>query len=128
MHALRNVPADLSDLRCDEAGAQQPPGPDRADARGGRRPFGTLGGLCRRNVFLPGVPGVRDRVPCGGELRRTVRARARRGGAERRFGLAAAKMVALVYAALAVHGPEPPEACRADHALIPGTRVATPDS
>ena len=40
--------------------------------------------LRRRNVLLPGLPGLHDGLPRRGELRRTVRTRPRRGGAHRR--------------------------------------------
>src|SRR6185503_17102872 len=55
MHALRHVPADVPDLRRDEDGAQQSAWTHCVNAGDRGRAIGRDGGICGRDVFLPGL-------------------------------------------------------------------------
>ena len=78
VHALRHVPADVPDLRHDEARAQQPARPHRADARRRRRRPRGHARVRRGDELLPGLPGLSDGVP---GRRRTTPSSSRRRGA-----------------------------------------------
>ena len=91
MHALRHVSADLPDLRRHAPGTQQPPGTHRIDARHRRRTPGSHARLRGRDVLLPRLPRVRNRLPRQGWTTRICsRSRARRRNARRSWTARAA--------------------------------------
>ena len=72
MHALWVVSADVPDVRRDEVGTKQSARANFVDARDRGWAVGDDQGICGRNVFLFGLPGVHDGVSGGGELRGVV--------------------------------------------------------
>src|SRR5712692_8459548 len=127
MHALRSLPAHLPDLRRHPAGAQQPARPHRPHAGDCRWPPGADPRLRRGNVLLSRLSGVHDGVSGGGELRRVVRARARRGGTERRAEFSEADPDSRVHLALAIPRPPPTPAGRVPASPLSTTRSADVD-
>ena len=105
VHALRDVPADLPDLRRDRPRAQQPARPHRADAGDRRRRARGQPDLRRGDELLPGMPRLPDRVPGRRELRRAVRNGAQRHPARERRRQRPAPLLARADAELPVHAP-----------------------
>ena len=83
MHALRDVPAGLPDLRRHQEGAPQPARTHLAHARRGRRRTEAHAGLRRRDELLPRLPGLPDRLPRGRGLLQPARDRPGRSAVRR---------------------------------------------
>ena len=124
MHALRPVPADLPHVFHHQDRAAQPAGAYLADAGHRRRAARNQRDVRRGNVFLPGLPGLHERLPRRGELRRAVRERARRSRGEQAAQLAQAQPHSPLHDLLAVHGPWPPAIGRAADPALPGAGLA----
>src|SRR5258708_2827846 len=123
MHPLRNVLADLSDLRRNETGAQQSPRAHRTNApRCRRQPRGDAG-VRPGTLLWPRLPHVRNRVPRRGALRGNVRTRAGRHRTGWRYAKPATRPCARVDVAVAVYASASIAGRRPAGLVLPGQRA-----